>query len=197
MKYFFDTEFIEDGRTIDLISIGMVCEDGREYYAVSEEFDFGKASEWVIKNVLHPMGIFKPIKSINPSDPSISPNTRNTLTYAKSRNAIAEDILHFTGGEYEVENLPPGARGIKMKAKLKSGEPKPEFWAYFADYDWVVLCQLFGTMMNLPDGWPMFCLDLKQQAFLRNVELPKQEEGLHNAIADARWVKQSWEFLNT
>ena len=25
MKYFFDTEFIEDGRTIDLISIGIVC----------------------------------------------------------------------------------------------------------------------------------------------------------------------------
>lgn len=39
MKYFFDTEFIEDGRTIDLVSIGIVCEDGREYYAVSAEAD--------------------------------------------------------------------------------------------------------------------------------------------------------------
>ncbi len=39
---------------------------------------------------------------------------------------------------------------------------RPEFWAYYADYDWVVLCQLFGTMMDLPAHWPMFCMDIKQ-----------------------------------
>lgn len=31
MRYFYDTEFIEDGHTIELISIGVVAEDGREY----------------------------------------------------------------------------------------------------------------------------------------------------------------------
>lgn len=36
-RYFYDTEFIEDGKTIDLISIGVVCEDGREFYAESQE----------------------------------------------------------------------------------------------------------------------------------------------------------------
>lgn len=35
MKFFYDTEFIEDGKTIDLISIGIVAEDGLEYYAVN------------------------------------------------------------------------------------------------------------------------------------------------------------------
>lgn len=29
MKYWYDTELIEDGKTIDLISVGMVAEDGR------------------------------------------------------------------------------------------------------------------------------------------------------------------------
>ena len=38
MKYFYDTEFIEDGSTIELISIGVVAEDGREYYAVSVSY---------------------------------------------------------------------------------------------------------------------------------------------------------------
>ena len=28
MKFFYDTEFIEDGHTIDLVSIGIVREDG-------------------------------------------------------------------------------------------------------------------------------------------------------------------------
>lgn len=53
MKYFYDTEFIEDGSTIELVSIGIVAEDGREYYAVSTEFDPRDASEWVRANVLN------------------------------------------------------------------------------------------------------------------------------------------------
>ncbi|MGO9509151.1 MAG: polyadenylate-specific 3'-exoribonuclease AS [Mycobacterium sp.] len=52
MRYFYDTEFIEDGRTIELISIGVAAEDGREYYAVSTEFDPERAGPWVRANVL-------------------------------------------------------------------------------------------------------------------------------------------------
>ncbi len=52
MRYFYDTEFIEDGRTIDLVSIGIVAEDGREFYAVSAEFDPNAAGPWVRANVL-------------------------------------------------------------------------------------------------------------------------------------------------
>jgi len=52
VRYFYDTEFIEDGRTIELISIGVVAEDGREYYAVSTEFDPERAGSWVRAHVL-------------------------------------------------------------------------------------------------------------------------------------------------
>ncbi len=52
MRYFYDTEFIDDGRVIDLISIGVVAEDGREYYAVSTEFDPQSAGRWVRTHVL-------------------------------------------------------------------------------------------------------------------------------------------------
>ncbi|APT92213.1 hypothetical protein CPHO_04150 [Corynebacterium phocae] len=53
MRYFYDTEFIEDGQTIELVSIGIVAEDGREYYAVSTDFDAAKANAWVRENVLN------------------------------------------------------------------------------------------------------------------------------------------------
>ena len=43
MRFFYDTEFIEDGETIELISIGIVGDDGREYYAVSTDFDPARA----------------------------------------------------------------------------------------------------------------------------------------------------------
>ena len=43
VRYFYDCEFIEDGQTIDLVSIGVVDENGREFYAVSTEFDPSRA----------------------------------------------------------------------------------------------------------------------------------------------------------
>jgi hypothetical protein len=52
MRFFYDTEFIDNGRTIELISIGVAAEDGREYYAISTEFDPERAGSWVRKNVL-------------------------------------------------------------------------------------------------------------------------------------------------
>ncbi len=61
-RYFYDCEFIEDGRTIDLVSIGVVDEHGREYYAVSTEFDGSRALPWVRRNVLD--------KLPSPADPA-------------------------------------------------------------------------------------------------------------------------------
>lgn len=52
-QYFYDCEFIEDGVTIELVSIGVVDEYGREFYAVSTEFDPSRAIPWVRDNVLN------------------------------------------------------------------------------------------------------------------------------------------------
>ena len=76
----FDTEFIqyilnlENGTKLpvtELISIGMVNDDGREYYAVSSEFNFKAAQEnrWVRENVLDklpPQETWKPLRQIKP-----------------------------------------------------------------------------------------------------------------------------------
>lgn len=76
MRYFYDTEFIEDGDTIDLVSIGVVDENGREYYAVSTEFDPDRAGEWVRRNVLD--------KLPSPGDPAW-----------RSRAQIRADLVEF------------------------------------------------------------------------------------------------------
>lgn len=56
MRYFFDTEFYEGiderGRGfIWLISIGLVNEDGRRFYAESAEFDWSMADRWLVESV--------------------------------------------------------------------------------------------------------------------------------------------------
>lgn len=153
MRYFLDTEFIESGprKPIQLISIGIVREDGQTLYCVSAEYRDADASEWVKQNVLAQI----------PKD------------YPRySLQSIAEEIIAFIGKD------------------------KPEFWGYYADYDWVVFAQIFGTMMDLPKGFPMYCLDIKQLCDdLGNPKLPEQGKGEHNALADAGWNLEAYRFL--
>ena len=149
MRFWFDTEFHENGYTIDLISIGVVAEDGRQYYA---ETDFARekacSTDWLRDNV--------------------QPHLTGP---EKGRPVIARELIEFMG-------------------------EKPEIWAYYADYDWVVLCQLFGRMIDLPKGWPMYCRDVKQLCdSLGNPELPKQTSQEHHAMADAEWTRDAWQFL--
>ena len=51
MRYWIDTEFIQRPYTIDLISLGLVAEDGREFYAESSEVDWSPASRWTLQTV--------------------------------------------------------------------------------------------------------------------------------------------------
>ena len=51
MKYWIDTEFIAKPFTIDLVSIGVVAEDGRTFYAESSQADWSKASPWTLEHV--------------------------------------------------------------------------------------------------------------------------------------------------
>jgi 3' exoribonuclease, RNase T-like len=181
MKYFLDTEFIEDGKTIDLISIGIVCEDGREFYGINWNCNFELANNWVKKNVLAQL----PFRS----------SDQPSLTHGEPQNNwyncvdLTKEIATFLGCEYL-------GLGKKPAFALRTDVPKPEIWGYYADYDWVVLCQMFGTMMELPKGFPMYCRDIKQWCDqLGNPQLPEQGKDEHNAIADARWNKTAWEFL--
>ena len=192
MRYFFDCEFIEDGQTIDLISIGIVCEDGREYYAINKDCDFSKASDWVEENVLNPIGLSRDWGA-NIQVQNASPNTLNSYMQMKIKYAIAIDVVAFMNGA----SIPPVSTSEgRANHSLKEGHDKPEIWAYYADYDWVAFCQLFGTMMDLPKGFPMYCRDVKQWCdMLGNPKLPTQGLGEHNALNDARWTKMAWEFL--
>lgn len=75
-RYFYDCEFIEDGQRIDLVSIAVVDESGREFYAISTEFDPSRAIDWVRRNVLD--------KLPSPADKAY-----------RSRARIREDLLAF------------------------------------------------------------------------------------------------------
>lgn len=235
MKYFLDTEFIERPGSIQLISIGIVCEDGRSYYAVSKDFNIKEAwnrydlkydnskpsntSEiknfWIRDNVLVP--IYWELSNQHIPNftgltynewrkmftPSFSYFKKLIKKFGKSNSQIATEIEKFCYHNFDPYN--------------RNGE-EIEFYAYYADYDWVVFCWLFGRMIDLPKGFPMYCRDLKQMlddyaasyndrfmsgeedfqtrlSFIKNKSTYPKQQNEHNALSDAKWNKELYEFL--
>lgn len=177
MKYYLDSEFHEDGSTIDLISIGIVAEDGREYYAVNADADWTRiwccdTAEWVRKNVM--------------------PMIDRSIAIPKA--TIRQQVLDFVLFQPERDGLIPAWY-------------PPEFWGYYSDYDWVVFCQLFGRMIDLPSQFPKFCRDVQQiKAHFAGYKTPEgytvitppqfeTPEFAHHALEDARWIKGAHELL--
>lgn len=230
MKYFIDTEFIEGFKKplfgkrrhfIDLISIGIYAEDGREYHAISNEYNYNDADDWVKDNVILPMYISILGGDMRDRYDSSTFHKR----YGKPNKQIANEIFQFIcpydkASEYAgVGSIDDGATGY-----LKTNPP--EFYGYYSDYDWVLFCSLFGRMIDLPKGFPMYCRDLKQMLdekaelhlavgygshtqgnkhypkdfseALENMKgrygYPKQDNE-HNALADAKWNYEMFKFL--
>ena len=182
MKYFLDTEFIESLRNVngkslhvvELISIGIVCEDGRELYAISNEFDHTEANEFVRENVLS-LEFNKHYVDRGNYDLNCMQLKTN---HGMPISAIKRKIINFMQPEQD-KNL--------------------QVYGYFADYDWVVFASIFGTMMDLPKGMPFFCMDLKQMMQERGLNSEWKREncpdpvGEHHALVDAMWNKDLYE----
>lgn len=167
MRVYYDTEFIEDGRTIDLVSIGMVADDGRELYAVSSEFDQHAllANSWLAEHVWPALPTTEPHRHRD----GLPPHGRLDLDdpAVRTRAQIARAVHSFLTATRDVQ-----------------------LWAWYGAYDHVALAQLFGPMTMLPSGIPMWTNDVRQEyARLGDPAVPPQPDGEHHALADARHVK--------
>lgn len=161
MKYFLDTEFAEHEKGIELISIGIVCENGKEFYAESSNFVPSYANTWVLENVF-------PYLKNKPVFVELGETKSDTFLYPLEE--IKNKVIDFT-----------------------KEDPSPEFYAYYADYDWVMFARIFGQMVDLPENYPMWCIDLKQMMWERGLndqwkdEMYPPPEKEHNALEDAKW----------
>ena len=148
-RYYLDTEFHEAKGVLEMISIALVCDDGREFYKASSTFDATRLDPWVVANVL---------PHLPPPSERITPDE------------IATGLREFITGE-------------------------PEFWAWFASHDWVLFCwAMGGRMLDMPHGWPMAPMDLKQSIIERGIprdSLPPQIGAEHDALEDARWLRDA------
>jgi hypothetical protein len=247
-NYYIDFEFLEGTQenflgfrtkpTIDMISVGVVAEDGREFYAISKEFNLREAwhrydvktedgvrvrVHWIRDNVLKP--IFNDLVLLAKNDKEFTSGRSLSFNYydlkklvnryGLSRNSMKKELTRFLLDPYNtVWNSWDGSEVSYFENLPKESNIEIEIYGYYSAFDHVCLSWIYGKMIDLPDGIPMYTRDLKQSIdeytnrvykgdisrsekeviFKRIGNYPKQENE-HNALADARWNMKLHNFL--
>lgn len=197
IKVYLDSEFLEDGVTIELISIGFEDENGATYYAVNADMpvDRIRTHDWLCKNVVPHLplankahvdervriattpqeGTNRPGDPFGPMNPLLFELDRNS-TVVRPKWVIANEVREFLGNRAPVET-----------------------WSWYSSYDHVALAQLWGPMIKLPPHVPKRTRDLgelQEDLGILDEELPAPEPGSnHDALADAKRHRRIHEFL--
>jgi len=184
MIYYLDTEFLcteHSGvdESVELLSIGILREDGESLYRITQ-FDLSSAylNDWIRDNVLTTM-------FSQPTNGSYKRYKELLASYGKSREIIRNDITDF----------------ISREKLVTQRNVDAQFIAYYGAYDWVLFCQLFGGLMNLPKGYAYHYIDLRalfdvvgvtKDQVKKNVP---QKTGKHNPLVDCEWNKEVHQYL--
>lgn len=197
MKFFFDCEFNEYVRegtnTIDLFTLAIVADEdashreGKSLYMVFKDFNIedawdkyqiedGQKVFWLRDNVLQPF-----FEQVCHQEEKERPFTKETLKEAVqewgyTKEQAQKKIIEFIQPEKE---------------------DYVEFWGYYADYDWVVFCWIFGRMIDLPEGFPMFCHDIKQDmpSTFNKDDYEFKTLPDHTALTDTYYQRELYHFV--
>lgn len=229
--------------TIELIQIGIVAEDGRTYTAINKNFNPKKANQWVKDNVLKAIVLNYVNTRFGQELIDLTEDLENKTIeqsfkflqcrIGKTQKQIASEVFDFinpdlgfpvsayTNSEFKNPDsyISKHFKTHNVTDVKEYYYAQPEFYGYFCDYDWVLFCSLFGTMMDLPPGFPMYMRDLKQtldevakrlgkngkanNVYIEGpVQLLKEHKDYpkptveHDALADAQFNFELYKFLN-
>ena len=179
IKIFLDTEFTALQKDADLISLALVSDDGKEFYAEFTDYDLNKAGgsiDWIVENVIGNLTI--------------------TDSTKESRQL---DKMHIRGNRAEILSALKiwlEQFGI-VKDEYDEIVPHIRIWADVPHYDWVLFCDLFGGALNIPPQIHFIAGDLAtlliakgfdpekpRTELIKKVNLPKGTQ--HNALYDAK-----------
>lgn len=214
MLLFFDTEFTGLRKDTTLISLGIVAEDGRKFYAEFTDYDEMQCNQWIKDNVIKNL-FLSPVPYSRDSDeriksmkkegyvfPNIPEIPRFNSLLAYPYKVENEGYTQVVGNKYWVK---------EYLAKWISEFDSVQFVSDVCHYDFVLLIDLFGTAFDLPPNVCVSCHDINQdtaryygiserEAFDKSreeivMELCGHEvEGKkHNALYDAEVIKRIYE----
>ena len=171
MKIFFDTEFTGLHQNTTLISIGLVSENGKTFYAEFNDYDKSQVDEWLQENVINNLCYNDVDVVINKSHPH------------KNDDYVMKD---------DKESI-----AYSLQVWLSQFE-KVEMWSDCLAYDWVLFNQLFGHAFNIPENVYYIPFDICTLFAIRNIDQDinreefsgmKNNNQKHNALWDAKVIQ--------
>lgn len=179
MRVYFDSEFTGLHQKTTLISIGIITEDGKKFYAEFTDYSKHQVDDWIQDNVIDKLMF---------NDSEKYPN-----------NTIIDDDEKYTkvkgNSKFVKEN---------MFKWLESLGKDIEFWSDCLSYDWVLFNDLFGTAKDLPSFIYYIpfdiCTTFKEKGVDPDISREefahiKSKQNKHNALFDAEIIKMCHEKL--
>ena len=136
MKIFLDTEFTGLHQATTLISVGIVSEDGREFYCELNDYNETQVNEWLKNNVINNLLY------------SAAPDGEDEYYVAtrSDNNTLGNDLYN----SYSV-NMRGDTKDLRTELErwLLQFEVV-EVWSDCLSYDWVLFNQIWGHAFNIP-----------------------------------------------
>ena len=170
-KIFFDTEFTGLHQKTTLISIGLISECGKTFYAELTDFDMMQIDEWLEENVINNLSLNKEEHGIKSS-------------------SLFGDEQKFLECSFNVK--------IALETWLSQFE-SVEMWSDCLSYDWVLFNQLFGHAFSIPKNVYYIPFDICTLFHIKGIdpdvnreEFSNMKEGSqkHNALWDAKVIRE-------
>jgi hypothetical protein len=183
-RIFWDTEFTGLHQKTTLISIGLISEDGAQFYAEFDDYDWDQVDSWLQENVIrHLLGknggtevAWQNAVYVSGSKPKVAGALRVWLHEQSTKNAVYGDIRNVWTDRHP---------------------QKLEMWSDCLAYDWVLFCDLFGGALQIPESVYYIPFDLATLFKVKGIDpdISREEySGLaggakHNALWDAQVIR--------
>lgn len=173
MKLFFDLEFTGLHQGTTLISLGIISEDGRQFYAEATDYDRSQVSPWIEENIISKL------------DPWIGPYQPGRVFVKGDREGIAEALREWLS-QFDTVEIWGDVLAYDWVVFCELFEVVNEDTAerlprnvYYIPFD-------IATLMKIKGVDP----DISREEFSGVSTLAK-----HNALDDARIIRACYERL--
>lgn len=201
MKIFFDTEFTGLHKNTTLISIGLVDENGRTFYAEFSDYDESQCDDWIHENV---------IKHLKWSTEC----PLEDISYTKNFANIYENDWEAYGTKEYIKTV---------LTDWLSKYDEVELVSDCSHYDMVLFIDIFGGAFDIPKNVNPACHDINQE-IAKYYKITEREafdlsrEGIiemynelikawpnrvisiegdkHNSLYDAKVIKEIYRIIN-
>jgi len=177
MNIYFDLEFTGLHQNTTPISIGLISDDNKSFYAEFTDYDVSQVDEWIQTNVIENL-LMNDITEQSYSKKIINSNSN----YIKGNSSFVKQKLEEWLSQFD----------------------KIEMWSDCLSYDWVLFSQIWGHAFNIPKNIYYIPFDICVLFKIKGIDPDISREDYvnvinkdakHNSLFDAKVIKLCYEKL--